>query len=511
MGSRLALVRDTLRRGIPWRGGSHALRDAVLAAILAGGIASSLTPPALAPQAQDFPPSSARAIPAGTLAIWQTTPAGLRLARVPNVPLTACPQGLATPRCSARGTVITIDAAVRYQRIAGFGGAFNERGWVALQSLPAQTRRSVLRALFDPRSGAGFSLARTPIGASDYALNAYSLDPHPGDVQMRHFSIAHDRRYLLPYIKSALRIAPRLTVWASPWSAPGWMKSNHAMTHGGHLLPRYEHAYALYFADYIRAYARAGVPIAAVSVQNEPTRAPKYPSMLMSATQMARFVGDDLGPLLHRLGLHTAIRINEGPSPAFWQYSSRVLANPRARPYVAGTDLHGYFDAAVDFSRLHAAFPALDIWQTEAMHLDYPHYDYADAPYWAAQIASDLQHWVSGWDFWNMVTDQTGLSSWGWRQDAVIVVNTTQHVVTYTPKFAALAQFSRFIRPGAQRIGLSGIPHGVAATAALDPDGRRVLVAVNTQATAVPFTLMAGSKQASLTLPARSIVTYIWR
>src|SRR5581483_7315881 len=116
---------------------------------------------------------------------------------------------------------------------------------------------------------------------SDYALSAYSLDDAPGDVAMRRFSIARDRRFLLPYIKAALRLAPDLQVWGSPWSAPAWMKSNHSMEHGGQLLPRYEAAYARYLAAYVQAYAGEGVPIVAVSVQNEPTRAPKYPSMVM--------------------------------------------------------------------------------------------------------------------------------------------------------------------------------------------------------------------------------------
>lgn len=473
-----------------------------------------------APQTLLFPPTNSLAADPGALAVWQTAPNGQRLVRLPDLPFTArlCTSGggaralraRAAP-CPAQPPTITVDPARRFQRIAGFGGAFNERGWLALDSLSPDARRDVLRALFDPTTGAGYSLARTPIGASDYALNAYSLDEVPGDVTMRHFSIARDRRYLLPYIQAARRIAPDLQVWASPWSAPAWMKSNHSMVHGGQLLPRYEAAYARYLADYVRAYAASGVPIMALSVQNEPTRAPKYPSMLMPAAQMARFVAQDLGPLFQRLGLHTAIRVNEGPSPAHWRYSLQVLANPATRRYVSGSDIHGYYDSALDLSRLHRAYPSMDIWQTEDMNLDHAHFEYADATRWAAQIAEDLQNWASGWDFWNMVTDQTGLSSWGWHQDAVVIVDTQRHVVRYTPKFAAMAQFSRFIRPGAVRIATSGVPRGLVATAALDPDGRAVLVVVNQRATPATVGITTGDRRATATIPAGGIDTFVWR
>lgn len=443
------------------------------------------------------------AFPVSSVQIWQTTPGGRWLAPLRAVAFSAG-AGIHHP-------AITVNPSQRFQRIAGFGGAFNERGWLALRALDAAARLRVLRALFDPRTGAGYSLARTPIGASDYALSAYALDETPGDSRMRHFSIARDQQLLLPYLRAALAINPALTIWASPWSAPAWMKTNHSMSHGGSLIRADEPAYARYLAAYVLAYRAAGVQVAAVSVQNEPSQATYYPSMVMSPAQMARFVGHDLGPLFARLGLGTAIRVNEEPSRAHWNYSLRVEVDPAARPYIGGSDVHGYHGSAAELLRLHDALPGLDIWQTEAMNLDRPHYEYADAERWATSIAGDLQSWAAGWDFWNMVTDSTALSSWGWQQDAVILIDTASGAVRYTPKYYAMAHFSRFIRPGAYRIGLSGVPAGLTATAALNPDGRVVLVVVNTQSHAAHFAIQSGARRALAAVPAHGIATFVWQ
>jgi glucosylceramidase len=188
-----------------------------------------------------------------------------------------------------------------------------------------------------------------------------------------------------------------------------------------------------------------------------------------------------------------------------------VIANPAARKVVAGSNLHGYHGSSADLLQLHNAAPNLDIWQSEAMNLDRPHYEYADAIRWGTAIAEDLQNWVSGWDFWNMVTDETGRSSWGWQQDAVVLVNTHDQSVRYTPKYYAMAHFSRFIRPGAYRIATSGVPRGLVATAVRNTDGSEVLVVVNGGRADSTFTLATGSQQAQVTIPGQGIMTLEWR
>ena len=473
-----------------------------------GALAAVIIVAALPLSAALAPPAR----PAGrSIAVWLTTPSTPRLTQAPSLDVAGSCSARRGARCAATIPTIVVDPARRFQRIAGFGGALNERGWVALGALSLAAQTSVLRALFDPAIGAAYSLLRTPIGASDYALGPYALDETPGDRALRDFSIVRDRRYLLPYLHAALRLAPDLTIWGSPWSAPGWMKSNGSLTGGGRLLARYEPIYARYLADYVRAYAAEGVRIAAISVQNEPSSAAPYPSMQMSAAQMGRFVGAYLGPLFARLHLHTAIRINEEPSRARWSYTLDVLAAPDARAYIAGSNVHGYHGVPEDLAALHRAVPALDIWQTEDTHLDRPHYEYIDAPRWAAQIARDLQNWVAGWDYWNLVTDETGRSSWGWTQDAVVLVDTVHRQVRYTPEYAALAHFSRFIRPGAYRIGVSGVPSGLAVTAARNADGGLVLVVVNPTGRRVPFAVASEGVRAETALAPYSIATYTWR
>lgn len=111
-----------------------------------------------------------------------------------------------------------------HQNIEGFGGCFNELGFEALNLLAAEDRSAVLHSLFHPEGDHKFSICRLPIGASDYALEWYSLNETDGDYAMEHFSIERDRKYLIPYIREALKLNPELKLFASPWSPPTWMK-----------------------------------------------------------------------------------------------------------------------------------------------------------------------------------------------------------------------------------------------------------------------------------------------
>ena len=140
-----------------------------------------------------------------------------------------------------------------------------------------------MRSLFSPTDGIGLSMLRQPMGASDFAVDkAYSYDDQPAgqiDPELSDFSIDHDREYILPRLREAYTINPELTFMATPWSAPGWMKTSDSLITGS-LLPQYEQAYAQYFVKFIEAYREAGIPTHYVSMQNEPLYEPSdYPGM----------------------------------------------------------------------------------------------------------------------------------------------------------------------------------------------------------------------------------------
>ncbi|MCW3060245.1 MAG: glycosyl hydrolase, partial [Capsulimonas sp.] len=206
----------------------------------------------------------------------------------------------ADPNASgANVTKITIDPQTTYQTIDGFGGCFNETGWKALGALSELDRASVMQALFNPKTGCRFTFGRMPIGASDFGLDWYSLDDTPNDYELKYFTNQRDKGNLIPYIHAAMKYAPKLQIWGSAWSPPAWLKNNNDYHGGDNTLkqdPQTLDTYARYLAKYVQAYRKAGVPVYAVHVQNEPASSQNFPSCEWTGELERLFIRDYLGP-----------------------------------------------------------------------------------------------------------------------------------------------------------------------------------------------------------------------
>jgi len=192
----------------------------------------------------------------------------------------------------SKSLTITVDPSRSYQTMDGFGASITDSSAHVLYSLQGKVRDAAMSDLFSPTQGDGLSVLRQPMGASDFVAGGFytynDLAPGQTDYGMRHFSIAHDQPQILPLLRQALRLNPAIKVIATPWSPPAWMKTNQSLI-GGRLIddPRVYDAYARYFVDYVQAYRHAGVPIYAVTVQNEPqNRNPSgYPGMDLPVAQ----------------------------------------------------------------------------------------------------------------------------------------------------------------------------------------------------------------------------------
>lgn len=208
----------------------------------------------------------------------------------------------------------------QHQLVEGFGGCFNELGYMALSHLSEEQRHEVFHSLFHPEGEHKFNICRLPIGASDYAEQWYSHNEVDGDVAMEHFSIERDFKYLIPYIKEALSYNPNLQFFASPWSPPTWMKSPKAYNYG---TLRWEkdilEAYALYFVKFVQAYRDAGITIHQVHVQNEVIADQKFPSCMWTGEQLREFIADYLGPAFDKHGLDTEIWLGTINAPDPWE------------------------------------------------------------------------------------------------------------------------------------------------------------------------------------------------
>jgi glucosylceramidase len=427
----------------------------------------------------------------------------------------------------SRGTRFEIDDKVTYQKIDGFGASLLEAGLMSINSLPPAEQDNVFRALFDPQAGAGFSAMKTVIASTDFmsAGPFYSYDPVPGDVELTHFSIARDLEPngLITFIKRARRYG-NFVLQAPMDYPPDWMLFDPDTNQN--VNPKYYDALSRYYLRYLLEYEKNGITIDYLSLFNEPGIYTKIPY-----TAIRDLLRDHLGPLLEQSGLRTKIMLSEAPDrdDAFKNYPV-VLDDAAARKYVAVAPYHGYdFKDYSEITRLHEKYPDISLWMTEVCYayeagtpksMPLPRYDFEDGDFWGTQIFDDLENFSSAWIYWNMVLDERG-GPWSVSyihgnpdpnvQHPIVIVDRATKKVTYTGLYYYLAHFSKFVRPGAVRVGTSGSQPGVRAMAFRAPDGGMTLELMNSGKDETRVNVSWHGRQVSLKLPAISITTALWR
>ncbi len=393
-----------------------------------------------------------------------------------------------TPTKTSGGSAsITVDPNRTHQTWIGFGGCFNEKGWVALSGLGAEERSRALRLLFSKTEGAGFTMGRMPMGASDYALTRYTYNDTANDTSMNSFSIQKDEANLIPYIKAALEINPDLFIWGSPWTPPPWMKDNNAYDKGNMKGDNaILQAYALYFSKYISAYRDQGITISAVAPQNEPGYPQDYPSCLWDGTTFKNFV-NILGPQLQTDAPNVEIWLGTMSNPnADAAIVDAVLGDGTAKGYIKAIGVQwGMMDNASSY-----VSKGVPLHQTEHRCGNYPFSytppagsaggDQSRAPndfnygleswYYIRKFINDGGHSYSAW---NMVLDGVGRSMdtvRPWAQNAPLIVDGGQ--LRETPAYYVFRHAAQFVDPGAVRIDTSAND----GFAFKNPDGDIVLV-----------------------------------
>ena len=305
---------------------------------------------------------------------------------------------------------VMIDPDRTFQSIEGFGGAFTDAAADVFAALPPASQEQFLRAAFDPVDGNGYNLCRTTIHSCDYAAGMYTYDEVPGDKELAHFSIDHDRQNRLPFIKRAQAAAGGLLrLYASPWSPPAWMKTNDDMKHGGKLKPEYRQTWADYFVKYVKAYAAEGVPMWGLTVQNEALATQVWESCLFTANEEREFVRDYLGPTLRRQGLASVkLMIWDHNRGLVYQRAQAAYSDPQASQYIWGTAFHWYVGDHHDNVRvLHDAFPEKGLLFTEGSVRG----TWEAAFRLARNVILDLNNWTAGWTVWNLLLDERRTAS----------------------------------------------------------------------------------------------------
>lgn len=405
------------------------------------------------------------------------------------------------------------------QDIDGFGGCFNELGYVALNHLPSEERSKLLYNLFHPDGEQKFSICRLPIGASDYALEWYSHNETEGDYAMEHFSIERDLKYLIPYIKEALALNPELKLFASPWSPPTWMKFPKAYNYGTLIWEKENlEAYALYFVKFVQAYQEEGITIHQIHVQNEVVADQKFPSCVWTGEQLREFIRDYLGPAFEKHGLNTEIWLGTINSPEPWDewlkkkeadhdaYAHTVLSDPEAYKYIKGVGYQWAGKWAIQ--RTVSSYPELRYMQTENECGDGTNtWEYAK------YVFNLYQHYftnrVNAYIYWNMALEPKGRSTWGWEQNALITVDAEQTTAVRNPEFYVMKHFSHYVAPGSYRLGQQGHWSGNAVSYKL-PAGERAVVIANPFKESRNLSISVDAIHYEFTLEAESFNTIVF-
>ncbi len=414
---------------------------------------------------------------------------------------------------------IAIDDAQRFQEMVGFGASLTDSSaWLIQHKLDASQRDALLKELFGREgNGLGLSFSRLTIGASDFSRHHYSLDDTPDgkpDPELKHFSIDENRGDVIPVARAMLAINPQLKIMASPWSAPGWMKDSNSLIQG-RLLPQYYDAFSRYLLKYVDAYAAEGVPVFALTVQNEPDYEPKdYPGMRLNAPARARLIGDHLGPMIARRG--------NGPLLFDWDHNwdkpeepLGVLSDPVAGKYVNAVAWHCYGGDVAAQSPVHDAFPDKDAYMTECSGGDWEPVRSGGLPLQAKNIIiRSARNWARGALFWNLALDENNGPYAGGCHTCrgVVTIDSRTGAITRTDEYYALAHASRFVRPGAHRIASTEAGSDLDNVAFRNADdGSLVLLVTNAAKQARRFSVGQGDRRFTYTLPPRSLATFVWK
>lgn len=463
----------------------------------------------------------ADASPAATTGqIWTTTQdMSQRLAPGEKIEFIATPQSKEFPGAE---TTIRIDPQRTYQQMLGLGSSLEHTTCFNLMQLSDAERSEAITKLVDPTNGIGMNLMRICMGTPDFTGEAwYSYDDLPAagqDVSLSQFTIEKDRKYVLPVLKLARTTNPALLFFASPWSPPGWMKSSGSMI-GGHLLPEFYPTYADYFVKFVLAYEREGIPLHAVTVQNEPgvdrqRDTPKwhYPSCRWTAEQERDFIRDHLGPAFHAAGIKTRIwtydhNFNvdptaDGDDPGI-SYPRTVLGDPQAAQFVSGTAFHGYAGSPEGMSRFLSEFPDRPVHFTEGSVFGIRG---------ARRLIDLLSHGASSYNAWVTMIDTRGQPNNGpFRASRTcIMLNVEAKAVDYRVDYYLYGQFMKFIERDAVRIGTEVAGADLHAVAFRNPSGKHALIAACSGGEAREVTVVCGQDSARLRLAPSSVATVVW-
>lgn len=460
----------------------------------------------------------------GTFSRYESTRSGRRMER-----------SLGTIQANRTGTglLLTLQPDQKFQKVKGFGGAMTDAAALNILALSPPARNLLLKSYFS-EEGIEYNIIRVPMASCDFSVRTYTYDDTPDDFQLRDFSLPEeDVKLKIPLIHQALALAQRpVSLFASPWTSPTWLKTNGAVNGKGSLKGQpgdiYHQTWARYFVKFLDVYAEHKLHFWAVTAENEPSAGllSGYPFQCLGFTpeHQRDFIARDLGPALansaHR---DTRLLILDDQRLLLPHWAQVVLADPEAAKYVHGVAVHWYLDflapAKATLGETHRLFPDIMLFASEAC---------VGSKFWeqsvrlgswdrgvqySHSIITNLLYHVAGWTDWNLALNPEGGPNWVRNfVDSPIIVDIAKDTFYKQPMFYHLGHFSKFIPEGSQRVGLlASQKNSLDVVALTRPDGSAVVVVLNRSPKDVPLTIEDPGVGFVETLsPGHSIHTYLW-
>lgn len=439
----------------------------------------------------------------------------LRLSKTGQVEFIKTKQALETENS------IFINPNNTFQTFIGIGGAITDASAEVFAKLSKEKQEEFLTAYYG-KNGIDYTLLRTTIHSCDFSSNSYTYIEE-GDKELKTFSIDHDKQYRLPMIKRAIaKSRGSMLLYASPWSPPAFMKDNKNMLRGGKLLPEYYDTWAKYYAKFIKAYEKEGIPVWGVTIQNEPMAVQIWESCNYTAEEERDFLKNHLGPILEQEGLGDKnIVVWDHNRDLITHRANTIFDDPDAAKYAWGTGFHWYETwrggepMYNNVGKIQEAYPDKKTLFTEGCNerFDSEKYQYwPNAERYGHSMINDFNNGTVGWTDWNILLDERGGPNHvGNFCFSPIHADTKTDSLIYTPSYFYLGHFSKFIRPGAKRVSTVSSNSTLISTSFINENGKIATVVMNSSEEAINYKLYVGANMAtSIKIPARAIQTIIF-
>jgi glucosylceramidase len=406
-----------------------------------------------------------------------------------------------------------LDETKTYQEMIGFGGAFTESSAYNLIRINKEKREEAIKAYFDKEEGLGYTICRVSIHGCDFSLNSYTYIDE-GDKELKTFDIARDEKWVIPLIKDAEKYAKEpIQLLASPWSPPAFMKDNNSMIFGGKLLPEYMNAWAKYYVKFIEEYRKRDLTIWGITVQNEPAAVQRWDSCIYSAEEERDFVKNHLGPVMENSSAKDVkILIWDHNRDIIVERAKTVLEDPEAAKYVWGTGFHWYVSEEFEnVGKVHDMFPDKGLLFTEGCQEGGVHFNSWDTgERYARNMIGDFNNWCQGYIDWNLFLDNTGGPNHVNNLcDSPIIVDIFPQNLVHQSSYYYIGHFSKYVRPGAFRIGLENNHKELKATAFKNVDGTVAIVILNESKEDQEFVFELNNKTYNVEMKNNSIATVL--